>query len=90
MPFPGRLVANLNVKVPGRVQDRQIELNALRQSVFADDGRRTADFYPEGRDRVDWCDTGTQVADCLTKSMKPDFLLKVLDTGKYQIKRALL
>ena len=86
------LVDNLNVEVPGRVQDKrlQIELNALRQSVFADDGRRTIEVYPDGGDRVDWCDTGTQIADCLTKSMKPDFLLKVLNTGRYEIKRARL
>ena len=32
---------NLNVEVPGRVQDKrlQMELNALRQSIFAVDGR---------------------------------------------------
>ena len=86
------LVDNLNVEVPGRVQDKrlQIELNALRQSVFADDGRRTVEVYPDGGDRVDWSDTGTQIADCLTKSMKPDFLLKVLNTGRYEIKRARL
>ena len=86
------LIDNLNVEVPGRVQDKrlQIELNALRQSVFADDGRRTIEVYPDGGDRVDWCDTGTQIADCLTKSMKPDFLLKVLNTGRYEIKRARL
>ena len=37
------LVDNLNVEVPGRVQDKrlQIELDALRQSVFTNDGRRT-------------------------------------------------
>ena len=86
------LVDNLNVEVPGHVQDKrlQLELNALHLSIFADDGRRTVEVYPEGGDRVDWCDTGTQVADCLAISMKTDFPLKVLDTGRYELKRARL
>ena len=76
------LVDHLNVEVPARVQDKrlQIELNALRQAIFLDDGTRTASHYPAGGDRVDWCDTHTQIADCFTKSMKPDYLLKVLAT----------
>ena len=80
---------NLNVKIPGRVQDKRlhIELNALRQSIFTEDGRCTVQVYPGGGDRCDWYDTATQIADCLTKSMKPDFLFKVLDTGRYEIKR---
>ena len=67
------LVANLNTEVPSRVQDKrlQIELDAIRQSMFDGDGRRTAEVYPKGGDRVDWVVTATQVADCLTKSMKP-------------------
>ena len=55
LPFPG---SNLNVEVPGRVEDKrlQIELNGLGQSIFADDGRRTVEVYPEGGDRVEWCE----------------------------------
>ena len=37
--------------------------------------------------RVDWVATATQVADCLTKSMKPTYMLRVLDTCRYQISR---
>ena len=37
--------------------------------------------------RVDWVATATQIADCLTKRMKPTYMLKVLDTCKYQISR---
>ena len=86
------LVDHLNVEVPARVQDKrlQIELNALRQAIFLDDGTRTASHYPAGGDRVDWCDTHTQIADCFTKSMKPDYLLKVLATCSYEISRSKL
>ena len=63
------LVAHLNADQPARVQDKrlQIELSAIRQSIFLDDGRPTIDVYPEGGDGVDWIDTATQAADCLTK-----------------------
>ena len=83
------LVADLNTEVPSRVQDKrlQIELDAIRQSIFDGDGRRTAEVYPKGGDCVDWVATATQVAHCLTKSMKPTYMLRVLDTCKYQISR---
>ena len=60
------LVANLNTEVPSRVQDKrlQIELDAIRQSIFDGDGRRTAEVYPKAGDCVDWVATATQVADC--------------------------
>ena len=81
------LIANLNIEVPSRVQDKglQIELDAIRQSIFDGDGRRTAEVYLKGGDRVDWVATATQVADCLTKSIKPTYMFRVLDTCKYQI-----
>ena len=66
------LVANLNTEVPSRVQDKrlQIELDAIRQSIFDGDGRRTAEVYPHR------LATATQIADCLTKSMKPTYMLE--------------
>ena len=72
-----------------RVQDKrlQIELDAIRPSIFDGDGRRTAEVYPRGGDCVDWVATATQVADCLAKSMTPTYMLRVLDTCKYQISR---
>ena len=83
------LVANLNTELPSRVQDKrlQIELDAIRQSIFDGDGRRTAEVYPKGGDRVGWVATATQIADSLTKSMKPTYMLKVLSTCQYQISR---
>ena len=61
-----------------------MELDVTRRSIFDGDGRRTAEV---GGDRVDWVATATQVADCLTKSMKPTYMLKVLSTCRYQISR---
>ena len=84
------LVANLNTEVPSRVQDKRLqkELDAIRQSIFDGDGRRTAEVYPKkGGDRVDWVATATQIAECLAKSMKPMYMLKVLSTCQYQISR---
>jgi hypothetical protein len=83
---------HLNSEAPARVQDKrlQIELSALRQSIFNEDGNRTCEVYPGGGDRVDWIDTATQAADCLTKSMKPDFVIKLIEEGKYSISRAKL
>ena len=85
------LVGNLNAEVPTRLQDKrlQIELNAIRQSLFEDDGRRTTVTNPAGGDRVDSINTSSQAADCFTKAMKPDFLLKILSTGIYEVCREL-
>ena len=84
------LVDDLNVEVPAKVEDKrlQIEINPLRQAIFLDDG--TATHYPAGGDCADWCDTATQATDCFTKSMKPDFLLKILNSCSYEISRAKL
>ena len=84
--------SNLKTEVPSRAQDKrlQIDLDTIRQSIVDGDGRRTAEVYPKGGDRVDrvdWVATATQIADCLTNSMKPTYMLKVLDTCKYQISR---
>ena len=66
------------------------DLVLIRQAIFLDDGTRTAAHYPDGGDRVDWCDTVTQAADCFTKAMKPDFLRKILSSCSYAISRAKL
>ena len=86
------LADHLNTETPSRVQDKrlQIELSALRQSVFTEIGDRSCKAYPCGGDRVDWIDTATQAADCLTKSMKPDFIIKVIETGMYRVSRTKL
>ena len=77
------LADHLNSDAPARVQDKrlQIELIALRQSIFTEDGNRTCEVYHGGGDRVDWIGTATQAADCFTKSMKPDFILRLIGSG---------
>ena len=86
------LADHLNTEAPTRVQDKrlQIELSALRQSIFNEDGVSTVEAYPLGGDRVDWVDTATQAADYLTMSMKLDFIIKVIDSGVYNVSRAKL
>ena len=81
------LADNLKTETPPRVQDKrlQIELSALRQFIFTEDGVRTVEAHPYGGDRIDWVDTSTQAADCFTKSMKPDF-----DSGVYKVSRSKL
>ena len=56
------LVVDLNTEVFARVQDKrlQVELNAIRQSIFVDDGRRRSEVYPQGGDRVEWIATAAQ------------------------------
>ena len=81
------LVANLNTEVPSRAQDErlQIDLDAICQPIFDGDGRRTAEVYQKRRRRCRLGSYSDMIADCLTKSMKPTYMLKVLDTCKYQI-----
>ena len=78
---------HLNADVPATVSDKrlQIELNAMRQSLFKDTGARSTDVFPEGGDRLRWIETSTMIADALTKSMKPAFLLRVLLDGEYRV-----
>ncbi|OLQ09084.1 Kinesin-like calmodulin-binding protein-like [Symbiodinium microadriaticum] len=40
--------------------------------------RVPSEVYPGGGDRVDWIDTATQAADCFAKSMKPDFIIRLI------------
>ena len=83
------LTDHLKAQIPRAVQDKrlQIELMSIRQALVDDDGNRTCDIYPGAGDRVDWINTSTMAADCLTKSMKPTFLVAILVIGKYQIDR---
>ena len=79
---------HLNADVPATVSDKrlQIELNAMRQSLFEDNGARSIDVFPEGGDRLRWIETSTMIADALTKSMKPAVLLRVLADGEYRVR----
>ena len=76
------LTDHLQSEVPRKIQDKRlgIELAALRQGIWAD-GELTHQKYSPYGDEVAWIDTGRQLADCLTKSMRPDYLVKVLDAN---------
>ena len=81
--IPLVMLSNLNTEVPSRVQDKrlQIELDAIRQSIFGGDGRRTAEVYPRGGDCVDWVATATQIADCLTERTCSKFWIHAGTSG---------
>ena len=40
-----------------------------------------------GRDCLEWMLTATMISDCLTKSMKPDFMLRVLKENLYRVQK---
>jgi hypothetical protein len=73
---------HLLCEVARKVQDKRlgIELSALCQALWINAEKTSQKYYPAG-DEVEWIDTGRQLADCLTKSMKPDFLIRVLAAG---------
>ena len=81
------LVSHLKTEVPPKIADKRlsIEMAAIRQSLWNEDGTRTAVSFPEGGDRIRWIATATMVADCFTKPMKADFMWKVINTGVYVV-----
>ena len=81
------LTSHLNVEIPSKVQDKrlEIELRAIRQCLRTADEKPTYIDYLEGGDRVSWIHTSSMAADCLTKVMKPDLLLKILRENKYKV-----
>ena len=88
------LVDYVSSNVPAKTQDKRlgIELTSKRQSVWDEQNQRTCNR--QGGDKVEWTATATMPADCLTKSMKPTYLLKILreraglDCNKQHEKRA--
>ena len=81
------LTSHLNVEISSKVQDKrlEIELRAIRQCLRTADEKPTYIDYLEGGDRVSWIHTSSMAADCLTKVMKPDLLLKILRENKYKV-----
>ena len=57
-----------------------IELASLRQALWEDDVLSHEAFAPYG-DILRWIATHMQLADCLTKSMKPDLLNETIRTN---------
>ena len=71
-----------------KIQDKRlgIELSALRQGLWVNGEETCKKYHPAG-DKLEWIDTGRQLADCLTKSMKPDFLVRVLAAGVINVQK---
>ena len=80
------LVEHLNVEVPRKCQDKRlgIELAAMRQSLWIN-GEKTTKYYAPYGDELLWIQTAYQVADCLTKSMNPHYMRRILLEGEIQI-----
>ena len=68
------LADHVNQEILARTTDKRlgIELSAIHEGLWVD-GRRTW-----GGDKLEWISTHTMPADCLTKSVKPDLLLRIL------------
>ena len=79
---------HLSCEVARKVQDKclGIELSALRQALWIN-AEKTSEKYHRAGDEIEWIDTGRQLAGCLTKSMKPDFLIRVLAAGYINVKK---
>ena len=80
------LTDHLASEVLGRVADKRlgIELQSIHESLWQD-GRRTWDMH-QG-DIVTWIATGTMVSDALTKSMRPDLIIRVLKECIYRVQK---
>ena len=73
-------VSHLNAQSMSRCQDMrlEIELKAIRQSLRDDQDVETYEKFPKGGDRLQWIHTSTMLSDVLTKRMKADLMLQVL------------
>ena len=82
------LADHLAAELPARVQDERlgIELTAIHDNLWRD-GQRTWISMKNGGDCLEWISTDTMVSDCLTKSMKPDFMLRVLRDNAYRAQK---
>ena len=82
------LTDHLASEVLGRVADKRlgIELQSIHESLWQD-GRRTWDMHHGGGDIVTWIATGTMVSDALTKSMRPDLIIRVLKECIYRVQK---
>eukprot|EP00435_Cladocopium_sp_Y103_P002141 s7675_g1.t1 len=71
------LVEHLNAEVPKKVSDKRlgIELAALRQSLWTGNSQRSSHEYSPYGDALWWAETAKMLADALTKSMRPHYLV---------------
>ena len=77
---------HLTASVPRQCEDKRlsIEMAGLRQSLWEDDIPTHVAYKPHG-DQLRWIPTHLQLADCLTKSMKPLFN-QTIDTNVAQVR----
>ena len=75
---------HLSCEVARKVQDKRlgIELSALRQALWIN-AEKTSEKYRPAGDEIEWIDTGRH----LTKSRKPDFLVRVFAAGYINVKK---
>ena len=79
---------HLASEILAKVSDKRlgIELQSIHESYRSDD-RKTWEIYPNGGDKLSWIATHTMISDCLTKSMKPDFMIRVLAECMYKVQK---
>ena len=79
---------HLNQEVLAKVSDKRlgIELQGIHENLWQE-GRPTWIAFENGGDKLIWIATSTMVSDCLTKSMKPDLLLRVLKECHYTVQK---
>ena len=77
---------HLNSQQVNKVSDKRlmIELMAMRQQLWEDETATWQLHGPHG-DRLRWTDTATQIADALTKSMKPHQLFRLMEEAHVQL-----
>ena len=66
-------------EILAKVSDKRLGIEL--QSIHKD--RKTWDVYPNGGDKLSWIATHTMISECLTKSIKPDFMIRVLTGCMY-------
>ena len=79
---------HLASEVLAKVSDKRlgIELQSIHESYW-NEGEKTWEKYPNGGDKLQWVATHTMISDCLTKSMKPDFIVRVLSECMYKVQK---
>ena len=79
---------HLASEILAKVSDKRlgIELQSIHESFWSE-GEKTWTLYPKGGDRLQWIATHTMISDCLTKSMKPDFIVRVLYECTYKVQK---
>ena len=78
---------HLTAQVPRQCEDKRlsIEMAGLRQSLWDDETPTHVAYNPHG-DQLRWILTHLQLADCLTKSLKPLLINQTIDSNIVQVR----